>query len=77
MLLQLSLKKTLKERLIDLGWTSDDIREEIIDAHAECMETFYMCEDDDFNEIINEIIIERFGFACDVEELFKLYDELN
>jgi predicted S18 family serine protease len=66
----------LEKNLLSQGWDSEKIYDTIIETNAEMMETFFMLEDDNITEKMNEIMEENLGFVCGIDELFALYDEL-
>jgi tyrosyl-tRNA synthetase len=67
----------LEKTLLAQGWSAEEIYDTIIEINAEIMEAFFMLEDDNITEKINEIMEENFfDFVCEVNELFALYDEL-
>lgn len=63
----------LEKKLTTIGWTQDEIKEEVIQTYHEVMETFNLSDDDNYITQVEEIIMDNFGVFCSVTELFDLY----
>jgi len=66
----------LEQTLLFKGWNKSEIYDTIIETNAEMLEAFFMLDDDNITEKMNEIMEENLGFVCEINELFALYDEL-
>ncbi len=64
----------LKNKLTALGWSQDEINNEIHNTYHEILEVFLSAEDDNYISEVENIISENLGVSCSVTEIFDLYE---